>query len=211
MESALRSRHGDEKCNIWSDGFCHALTSAMTYSQTHRALSMKLILQPEAGVAPLVTAIDRAKKIVHILIFRFDLDELEEALERALERGVIVMALVAQPNSGGEQGLQKLELRMLKSGVTVSRTEDDFVRSAGSPSDDTPTPTVRPRNASPMNSWPRPDRPRRRSASSKIRACSRHTAGSARSCVSSYEAANHEQEHQRQSGTVQSGRARAPR
>jgi cardiolipin synthase len=92
---------------------------------------MKLILQPEAGVAPLLTAIDRAKKIVHIVIFRFDLDELEQALERAVERGVVVTALVAHTNSGGKKGLRKLELRMLKSGVTVSRTEDDLVRYHG--------------------------------------------------------------------------------
>ena len=59
-------------------------------------------------------------------------------------------------------------------------------------------------------SWSRKrDRPRHRSALSKIQACSNRTAGLARSCVFSCEA-GHEQEQQRQPRTVQGGRARAP-
>ena len=111
------------------------------FSQRLRAregFSMKLILQPEAGIAPLLTAIDRAKKIVHIVIFRFDLDEIQKALERAVERGVRRHGPCGSYEQRGQKRLRKLELRMLKSGVTVSRTEDDLVRSAGSPSDDTP-------------------------------------------------------------------------
>jgi len=85
---------------------------------------MKLILQPDAGVAPLLKAIDHAKTTIHVVIFRFDLDALEKALERAVERGVVVTALIAHTNTGGDKRLRKLEMRMLKCGVTVSRTNE---------------------------------------------------------------------------------------
>ena len=89
---------------------------------------MKLLIQPEDGVAPLVAAIKKAKKSVHIVIFRFDRAELEAALKDAAERGVSVSALIAYANHGGEKGLRKLEMRLLEAGVTVSRTNDDLVR-----------------------------------------------------------------------------------
>ena len=50
---------------------------------------MKLLIQPEDGVAPLVAAIKKAKKSVDIVIFRFDRAELEAALKDAAERGVV--------------------------------------------------------------------------------------------------------------------------
>jgi len=89
---------------------------------------VKLLIQPEDGVAPLVAAIKKAKKSVHIVIFRFDRAELEAALKDAAERGVSVSALIAYANHGGEKGLRKLEMRLLEAGVTVSRTNDDLVR-----------------------------------------------------------------------------------
>lgn len=92
---------------------------------------MQLILQPEDGVAPLVEAIDRAKKTIDIVIFRFDLDSIEKALTAAVGRGVAVRALIAHTNRGGESKLRKLESRMLKAGVTLSRTADDMVRYHG--------------------------------------------------------------------------------
>ena len=92
---------------------------------------MKLIVQPEAGVSPLLRAIHRARKTIHIVIFRFDLDDLEDELEAAVKRGVAVKALIAHTNRGGDKRLRKLEMRMLKRGVTVSRTEDDLVRYHG--------------------------------------------------------------------------------
>ena len=89
---------------------------------------MKLLIQPEDGVKPLVAAIKKAKKSVHIVIFRFDRAELEGALKDAAERGVSVSALIAYANHGGEKGLRKLEMRLLEAGVTVSRTNDDLAR-----------------------------------------------------------------------------------
>lgn len=92
---------------------------------------MKLLIEPDAGVAPIVTAIKTAKKTIDIAIFRFDLREIEKALNAAVARGVVVRALIAQTNKGGEKSLRKLEQRLLEGGVTVSRTDDDLVRYHG--------------------------------------------------------------------------------
>ena len=92
---------------------------------------MKLITQPQDGLAPLLKAVRKAKKTIDIVIFRFDLTELEEALEAAVARGVVVRALIAHTNRGGESQLRKLEMRLLKAGVIVSRTADDLPRYHG--------------------------------------------------------------------------------
>ena len=92
---------------------------------------MKLITQPEAGVAPIVQAIRRAKRSVHICIFRFDRPEIERALAAAVQRGVVVRALIAHTNRGGEARLRKLEKRLLDAGLTVTRTADDLLRYHG--------------------------------------------------------------------------------
>ncbi len=92
---------------------------------------MQLIMQPEDGVAPIVEAIDRAKKTIDIVIFRFDLNAIEKALTAAVGRGVIVRALIAHTNRGGESKLRKLESNLLAVGVTLSRTADDMVRYHG--------------------------------------------------------------------------------
>ena len=89
---------------------------------------MKLIIQPDAGVVPIVQAIRKAKKVIDICIFRFDIAEIERALAAAVQRGVRVRALIAHTNRGGEGRLRKLELRLLAEGVTVSRTADDLLR-----------------------------------------------------------------------------------
>jgi phosphatidylserine/phosphatidylglycerophosphate/cardiolipin synthase-like enzyme len=78
-----------------------------------------------------VQAIRRAKKTIDIVIFRFDRTELEKALEAAVARGVVVRALVAHTNRGGEKNLRSLELKLLEVGVTVARTADDLVRYHG--------------------------------------------------------------------------------
>ena len=92
---------------------------------------MKLITQPDDGIAPLLVAIKRAKKTIDIVIFRFDRVELEKALAAAVGRGVVVRALVAHTNRGGEKRLRKLEMSFLASGVTVCRTADDLTRHHG--------------------------------------------------------------------------------
>lgn len=89
---------------------------------------MKLIIQPEAGVVPVVQAIKRATKTIDIFIFRFDRDEVEKALAAAVLRGVQVRALIAHTNRGGEARLRKLEQRLLAAGVLVSRSADDLLR-----------------------------------------------------------------------------------
>jgi phosphatidylserine/phosphatidylglycerophosphate/cardiolipin synthase-like enzyme len=92
---------------------------------------MKLIVQPRDGVKPLVQAIARAKRSIWIAIFRFDLDDLEKALEAAIKRGVAVQALIAHTSGGGEKQLRKLEDRLLQAGAWVARTDDDMVRYHG--------------------------------------------------------------------------------
>ena len=92
---------------------------------------MKLIIQPDDGLTPLVQAVRGAKKTIDIVIFRFDRAELEKALEAAVARGVAVRALIAHTNRGGEKILRKLELRLLDAGVTVARTADDLPRYHG--------------------------------------------------------------------------------
>ena len=92
---------------------------------------MRLITQPEDGLAPLLRAIRRAQRTIDIVVFRFDLDELQKELEAAVKRGVVVQALVAHTNKGGNKRLRKLEMKMLAKGVTVGRTKDDLVRYHG--------------------------------------------------------------------------------
>ena len=92
---------------------------------------MNLIVQPEAGLAPVVKAIKRAHKTIDIAIFRIDRDEIEKALAAAVQRGVRVRVLVAHTNRGGEGRLRKFEQRMLEAGVTVTRTGDEFLRYHG--------------------------------------------------------------------------------
>jgi len=92
---------------------------------------VKLIIQPDDGIAPLLVAIKKAKKTIDIVIFRFDRMEIEKALAAAVGRGVVVRALIAHTNRGGEKRLRKLEMSFLESGVAVCRTADDLTRHHG--------------------------------------------------------------------------------
>ena len=89
---------------------------------------MKLIVQPDAGVVPVVQAIRKARKTIDVFVFRLDIAEVERALMAAVQRGVRVRAVIAHTNRGGESRLRKLEQRLLAGGVTVSRTADDLLR-----------------------------------------------------------------------------------
>jgi len=89
---------------------------------------VKLIIQPDEGITPIVQAVKRAKRAIDIVIFRFDLADLEKALAAAVARGVTVRALIAHTNRGGEKNLRKLEQRLLGAGVIVARTADDLTR-----------------------------------------------------------------------------------
>jgi len=92
---------------------------------------VRIIIEPVDGVAPLLSAIERARKSVEIAIFRLDRKDVEMALKAAAARGVRVTALIAFANRGGEKRLRQLELRFLSAGIIVSRTSDDLSRYHG--------------------------------------------------------------------------------
>ena len=92
---------------------------------------MKLIVQPEGGIGPVLTAIDRAKRAIDIVIFRLDCRSVTRGLEAAVRRGVIVRAMVARKHRGSRRDLRKLERRLLRAGVVLSRTAGDLVRYHG--------------------------------------------------------------------------------
>jgi cardiolipin synthase len=89
---------------------------------------VKLLIQPQDGIAALLSAIRKARRTIDIVIFRFDRAEIETALKAAVRRGVSVSALIAYANRGGEKHLRKLEMRLLEAGVTVARTPDKLLR-----------------------------------------------------------------------------------
>ena len=92
---------------------------------------MKLLIQPENGIKPILEALKNAEKSIQILIFRFDRTEVEKALVAAVRRGVTVQALIAYTNQGEEKNLRKLESRLIAQGIMVTRTNDDLVRYHG--------------------------------------------------------------------------------
>lgn len=92
---------------------------------------MKLLIQPDNGIKPIIDALRKARKNIRILIFRFDRVEVEKALIDAVGRGVTVQALIAHTNQGEEKNLRRLEMRLLAEGVTVTRTAGDLLRYHG--------------------------------------------------------------------------------
>jgi phosphatidylserine/phosphatidylglycerophosphate/cardiolipin synthase-like enzyme len=92
---------------------------------------VRLITEPEDGIQPVIRAIKNATACVDIAIFRCDIKALERELAAAVARGVVVNALVAHTNRGGDERLRELEQQLLAAGVTVSRTDDDLVRYHG--------------------------------------------------------------------------------
>jgi len=89
------------------------------------------MIQPGDGAERIMKGICKAKQSLEIMIFRFDLHEIERALIDAVERGIFVHALIAFTNHGGEENLRKLEKRFLAGGITVARTAGDLVRYHG--------------------------------------------------------------------------------
>lgn len=92
---------------------------------------MKLLVQPDDGIGPVLAELKKARFSIDTTIFRFDLGDVEKALGAAVERGVQVRALIAHTNRGGEKLLRKLELRFLEHGITLARSDDDLVRYHG--------------------------------------------------------------------------------
>lgn len=105
--------------------------SSLVQPQRQEHSTLKLMVQPDDGIQPILTALQSAKKSIQILIFRYDRSEIERALVEAVQRGVAVQALIAFTNRGEEKNLRKLEMRLLEHGVTVTRTADDLVRYHG--------------------------------------------------------------------------------
>jgi len=93
-----------------------------------RGFPMKLIIEPEHGVAPILCAIQSAQESIELTIFRSDRKDIETALASAASRGVKVTVLVAHANRGGEKLLRKLEIRFLRAGIIVARTADELIR-----------------------------------------------------------------------------------
>lgn len=89
---------------------------------------MILIVQPDDGIKPVVSAIQKAKSSVDIGIFRLDRGDVAKALRLAVARGVPVRTLIAHTNRGGDKLLRKLEQELLATGASVSRTDDDLRR-----------------------------------------------------------------------------------
>lgn len=91
----------------------------------------QLLVQPDDGAAPLLDALDSARRRLDLYVFRLDDRRVAEALERAVRRGVAVRALVAHTRRGGAFALRKLESRLRKIGVDVSRSDNDLQRYHG--------------------------------------------------------------------------------
>jgi len=92
---------------------------------------MKLIIQPDADIVPVVNAIRKARRFIDVCIFRIDREEIVKALAASAQRGVRVRALIAHTNSGGSKRLRETEQHLLAGGVTVARTADDLLRYHG--------------------------------------------------------------------------------
>jgi len=92
---------------------------------------MRLLVQPEDGIAPVIAAINAARSTIDMYVFRLKHSGLETALSAALERGVAVRTLVAHTNGGGKSALRELEQQLLEMGATVSRSDDDLIRYHG--------------------------------------------------------------------------------
>jgi phosphatidylserine/phosphatidylglycerophosphate/cardiolipin synthase-like enzyme len=120
--------HGCENCPLASFS---ASNRRITKGLPRGASTLKLIVEPGDGLARIINGIQKAKKSLELLIFRFDLSEVERALVEATERGVFVHALIAFTNRGGEEHLRKLEMRLLEHGISVARTAGDLIRYHG--------------------------------------------------------------------------------
>jgi cardiolipin synthase A/B len=90
--------------------------------------AVRLIVQPEDGLKPILQAIAQARRTLDISIFRLDDKRVTKAVQAAVGRGVTVRALVAHRNSAGAKELRALEEWLLETGATVCRTRDDLLR-----------------------------------------------------------------------------------
>ncbi len=94
-------------------------------------MSTTLLVQPDDGALPVLTAIRKARKSIDTYLFKLSHPEVIDALSDAVSRGVSVRALVTHENSEGSKSLRKLESALLKIGASVSRSDDDLLRYHG--------------------------------------------------------------------------------
>lgn len=92
---------------------------------------MRLLVQPEDGIEPVLEAVEGAERTIDMYVFRLAHRKLERAIADAVTRGVAVRALIAHLNGSGDATLRALESRLLAIGVTVSRTDEDLLRYHG--------------------------------------------------------------------------------
>lgn len=92
---------------------------------------MRLLVQPEDGIEPVLEAVEGAERTIDMYVFRLAHRKLERAIADAVARGVAVRALIAHLNGSGDAALRALESRLLAIGVTVSRTDEDLLRYHG--------------------------------------------------------------------------------
>src|SRR4051812_24483406 len=140
---ATRRRRQTRRIRVlWRSGSRHSRRSGpkssiarVRHRSSRRAsgdrAEMKLLVQPDAGIEPVLRAVKSARKAIDILIFRLDRGDLVAALRSAQSRGVNVRALIAHTNRGGEKSLRKLEMRLLDAGLTVTRTAGELRRYHG--------------------------------------------------------------------------------
>ena len=92
---------------------------------------MKLLIQPRDGVSPLIAAINKARKSIEVVIFRFNRDDIERALARC-RRTRRARARAHRPHqSGWGRATAKARAATARAGVRVDRTGDDFIRYHG--------------------------------------------------------------------------------
>jgi cardiolipin synthase len=90
-----------------------------------------LLVHPEDGAAPVVRAIEAARRTLDLSVFRLSHPAVESALRAAVARSVTVRALVAHANGSGKAAVKKLEARLEELGCLVSRSDDDLLRYHG--------------------------------------------------------------------------------
>jgi hypothetical protein len=92
---------------------------------------MKLLVQPDDGIAPLLKAIRGAKTSVHIVVFRFDLPDLEEALARPLREACRCMRSSPTRTEGERSGCASSSSVSSTPASPSPRTADDLSRYHG--------------------------------------------------------------------------------
>ena len=92
---------------------------------------MKLIVEPDHGINPVLRAIATARRTIDVLIFRLDCPSVTQNLEEAVARGVVVRAIIARKHQGGARDLRRLERRLLRAGAVLARTSGDLTRYHG--------------------------------------------------------------------------------